>query len=337
MKHTGRAAVALAVLVGSRGLRDYDLALLPYTLGVLLAAFMVAYRYTVWLQRPSTSLYLHRGAELVFAKGRAAQSLRSLFLLVRAGFDGFVAQRFISHRSPLRWVAHFCLAWGCVLAAAVTFPLVFGWIHFETRIDDLHWYRVVVFGQVVQEFHTESLTRYVMFNLLNVSAVLVTVGAFLALRRRLKDREAEARQQFGHDILPLLLLLSISVTGLMLTFSMHALAGYGYGVISAAHAICVTGTLLYMPFGKLFHVFQRPAQLAVVLYRDANAAGPSAVCARCQKPYAGALHVQDLKGVLDRVGLDFRLPGSGTSHFSDVCPACRRRLLGALQGPLLEH
>ena len=65
-------------------------------------------------------------------------------------------------------------------------------------------------------------------------------------------------------------------------------------------------------------------------------AGPKAVCVRCEQPFAGALHVQDLKGVLDKVGFDFRLPRS-ESHFSDVCPACRRRLLAAMQGPVLEH
>ena len=27
---------------------------------------------------------------------------------------------------------HQCLFWGCLLAAAITFPLVFGWVHFET-------------------------------------------------------------------------------------------------------------------------------------------------------------------------------------------------------------
>ena len=42
------------------------------------------------------------------------------------------AQRFIAHRSRLRWWMHQCLFWGCLLAVAITFPLVFGWIHFRT-------------------------------------------------------------------------------------------------------------------------------------------------------------------------------------------------------------
>ena len=46
---------------------------------------------------------------------------------------GLFAQKFIRRRSSTRWFAHFCFAWGTLIAVAVTFPLVFGWLHFETR------------------------------------------------------------------------------------------------------------------------------------------------------------------------------------------------------------
>ena len=45
--------VLCGILAGSRSLRDYDPALLTYTFGTLFAAFGVAYRYVVWLQRPA--------------------------------------------------------------------------------------------------------------------------------------------------------------------------------------------------------------------------------------------------------------------------------------------
>jgi hypothetical protein len=324
--------VAAGIVIGSRGGRDYDLALLPYTFGVLFASFTVAYRYAVWLQRPATSVYWTRGWQLIFRRGDVG---KNLLFLARSVYDNLFAQKFIRRRSSVRWIAHFCFAWGCVIAGAVTFPLVFGWLHFETRIDDTHWYRVVAFGQVVQEFHTESITRYVMFNLLNVSAVLVIVGVALALHRRLKDAEAMARQQFGNDIVPLILLLAISATGLMLTFSMHALHGYGYPFISLVHAIVVTGTLLYLPFGKFFHIFQRPAQLSVTFYKRADAASPPAKCASCGEAFAGSLHVSDLKEVLDGVDMNWKLDGRAVRHYADVCPACRRRLFGFAQGALL--
>jgi hypothetical protein len=325
------ALVAGGIVAGSRGLRDYDLALLPYTFGVLFASFTVAYRYAVWLQRPATAVYWKRGWQLVFRRGDTA---RNLLFLASSVYDSLFAQKFIKRRGHGRWLAHFCFAWGCVIAAAVTFPLVFGWIHFETRPDDTHWYRVIVLGRQVQEFHTRSITRYVMFNMLNLSAVLVIVGVALALHRRMKDAEAMARQQFGNDVVPLILLLAISATGLMLTFSMHALQGYGYPFISLIHAIVVTGTLLYLPFGKFFHIFQRPAQLSVTFYKRANAASAPALCAACGEPYAGAMHVADLKGVLAAVDMDWRMSGP-VKHYADVCPSCRRRLFGFTQGRLM--
>ena len=42
------------------------------------------------------------------------------------------AQTFIRRRSRLRWWAHQLIFWGCLLAVAITFPLVFGWVHFRT-------------------------------------------------------------------------------------------------------------------------------------------------------------------------------------------------------------
>ena len=212
----------VGILTGSRRLRDYDPALLTYTFGTLFAAFGVAYRYAVWLQRPATRVYWRRGWQLVLERG---QIWRNLALLSRGAGSNLLAQNFIRKRSRMRWFAHFWFAWGTLLATAVTFPLVFGWVHFETRLDDPLIYRVFLFGLMVDEFHIASIKRYVIFNLLNVSAVMVIVGVSLALRRRLRDPGSMARQQFGNDIVPLLLLLAIAVTGLMLTFSTHALHG----------------------------------------------------------------------------------------------------------------
>jgi hypothetical protein len=325
------AMLAALILAGSRGLRDYDRALLPYTIGVLLAAFAGAYRTAVWLQRPPTAMYGRRGWQLLWKR---EGFLARLAFLAGAARGGLFAQRFIRRRGTGRWAAHFALAWGSLLAAAVTFPLVFGWLHFETRPDDARWYRVVVLGGVVSEFHTASLTRHLLFNLLNLSAILVTAGALLALRRRLRAPALRAHQSFGADIVPLLLLIAISVSGLLLTLSAQAFGGAGYATLSLAHALVVTGTLVYIPFGKLFHIVQRPAQLAVALHRRADVV--PAVCGSCGEPYAGALQVADLERVLAEVDLDFRLPGP-VAHYARVCPRCRRRLFGFSQGLLLPR
>jgi hypothetical protein len=46
------------------------------------------------------------------------------------------------------------------------------------------------------------------------------------------------------------------------------LRGYGYEFLSITHAVTVILTLLWLPFGKFFHIFQRPAQIGVSFYKD---------------------------------------------------------------------
>jgi hypothetical protein len=311
------AVLAMGIILGSRTLRNYDPVLLTYTFGILFSAFAVAYRYAVWLQRPPTATYARRGWEL-FRKGNP---FRNLLFVLRAAAVTMGEQRFIRKRSFVRWLIHFSIAWGCLLAAAVTFPLVFGWLRFVSALDDPSTYRILLFDVPVGHFSTQGFLRYVMFNLLNVSAVLVIVGAGLSLRRRLRDPMALSRQQFGNDIVPLLLLLAISLTGLMLTFSSHALGGAGYTPLSLVHAMTVSATLLYIPFGKFFHIFQRPLHLAAILYRRESEADP-ATCTRCGAAFGGNRHVRDLRVVLrrNRFALDLT-----------VCPPCKRKSLGLAQ------
>jgi nitrate reductase gamma subunit len=322
------------ILLGSRNLRNYDPALLTYTFGAMFSAFAIVYRYTVWLQRPPTRMYWRRALQLIFGQPTAR---RMLLTLGAALGSNFAAQNFIRRRRWDRWVAHFCMSWGTMLAAAVTFPLVFGWIHFVSQPDAPQVYQVLVFGRHLVAFHTEfSWLRYVFFNLLNLAAVLVIVGVAMTLHRRLKEAGVMAVQQFGNDLVPLLLLLAVSATGLMLTFSMHALHGEGYMVISLIHAVTVIATLLYLPFGKLFHIFQRPLHLGVTLYKKADAATPPALCRLCGEGFAGAMQVEDLKGVLSAVGLDWHLR-EPLEHYMHVCPRCRRRQVGLGHGQAMAQ
>jgi hypothetical protein len=154
----------------------------------------------------------------------------------------------------------------------------------------------------------------------------------LAFRRRMVDHGAAAVQQFGQDILPLLLLFAISVTGLMLTASYTWMKGYGYDFLAILHAVTVIFTLLYLPFGKFFHVFQRPAQLGVGFYKDAGARGDQAHCQRCGTAYAPAMMVRDLQIVERELGFRYELP-DGT-HYQQLCPRCKRALMGLAQGAL---
>ncbi len=123
--------VSLMIVVGSHNLRHFDLTLLPYALASTFSAAAVAYRYAVWLQRPPTKRYWQQGWRLFWQGGLVRNSV----YLGRLLFDHFATQRFIGRRSHLRWVMHLCLSWGGMLAFAITFPLVFGWIHFAMPAD----------------------------------------------------------------------------------------------------------------------------------------------------------------------------------------------------------
>ena len=128
-------------------------------------------------------------------------------------------------------------------------------------------------------------------------------------------------------LLPLLLLFAISVTGLLLTASYTWMRGYAYDFLAILHAITVIVTLLYLPFGKLFHVFQRPAQLGVSFYKEAGARSEPARCRRCGNAYASAAMVRDLTIVEKELGFSYEMDArSGAEHYQQICPRCRRSM-----------
>jgi hypothetical protein len=323
-------AVLAAIYFGSRRLRDFDVALVPYAGASLFSAFGLGYRYSMWLTKPPTRLYWRRGWRLFFAPSQVGRNLVRLASLFAVNI---VAQRFIEKRSPLRWAAHWCIFWGCILAAAVTFPLSFGWIHFETagRAQDV--YQAFVFGVHVFTFHLESPIAPLVFNVLDISALLVIAGVSLAMWRRGRDRGALAVQQFGADLFPLVMLFAVSITGIFLTASTHYMRGLHFGFLSQLHAVTVVFTLLYLPFGKFFHIFQRPAQLGVAFYREAGANGEEARCARCGEPFASEMHIEDLKQIERELGIAYGAMDTRV-HYQDVCPMCRRKNLALTQDAL---
>jgi hypothetical protein len=326
---TFTAILGTLIVLGSRNLAHFDAALIGYTFATLFATFGITYRYAMWLQRPPTQMYWRRGWR-VFLSPRALPG--NAWRFVKRAVLEVGANRFIFRRDRWRGLAHLMLMWGCLIAAAITFPLVWGWIHFETVPGDLHLYRAYLFGIAVQDFPVESLFAFLIFHGLVWSSFLVIGGVMLAFRRRMVDHGAVATQQFAQDILPLLLLFAISVTGLMLTASYTWMRGYAYEFLAILHAITVIGTLLWLPFGKLFHVFQRPAQLGVSFYKDAGARGEQARCRRCGEPFAPAMMVEDLKVVERQLGFTYEM-ADGT-HYQQVCSRCRRALFGLAQGAL---
>ncbi len=315
-----------AIVVGSRNLQNFDAALVIYTFAVIFATWGVAYHYCVWLQKPPTRVFWRRGWQLFVERG----VWRSLPRLGSVAGTHLLAQTFIRRRSRLRWWMHQCLFWGCLLAAAITFPLVFGWIHFGTADDDPMTYVTYVFGFPTASFRVRTVASWLLFHGLDVSAVLVLAGIALSLWRRMREKGALAVQSFAMDFFPVVLLFAIAVTGLALTASSLWLRGQYYGFLSILHAITVITALLYLPFGKFFHIFQRPAQLGVKLYQDAGDAGEGAHCARCGERFASRMHVDDLKRVLPELGFDYRMPGPA-GHWQELCPACKRKTIARAQ------
>jgi MFS transporter, NNP family, nitrate/nitrite transporter len=321
-----------AIVVGSRNLQNFDAALVIYTFATIFATWGVVYHYRVWIDKPPTRVYWERGWELF----RKAGILRGTAQLLKNAATHLAAQTFIRRRSTLRWWMHQMLFWGCVLAVAITFPLVFGWISFQTLPTDQETYVILVYGFPVQTFRLHTLLAELIFHGLDISAILVLGGIGLSLWRRFRDRGAQAVQSFALDFLPIILLFAISVTGLALTVSQNWLRGEFYSFLSILHAITVIAALLYLPFGKFFHIFQRPAQLGVKFYQAAGAVGEPALCKRCGERFASRMHIDDLKRVLPQVGFNYQLEGTDAT-WQELCPPCKRKSLSLAQLRLKEE
>ena len=206
---------------------------------------------------------------------------------------------------------------------AITFPLVFGWIHFGSAPDDQMTYVTYLFGFPDGLLpHPHGRSPGCCFTGWTFPPCWCWPESHSSLWRRMRDRGALTLQDFGTDFLPLFMLFAISVTGLALTASTLWLRGAFYGFLAILHAITVIGALLYLPFGKFFHIFQRPAQLGVKLYQ----AGGSRGRRDALRPLRRAFRLQDAdrrscEAVLPQLGFDYRMHGSGGS----LAGLCARR------------
>jgi hypothetical protein len=325
------ALLVAAIYFGSAKLRHFDPALVAYTSAVIFSTWAIVYRYSVWLQKPPTRLYWRRGWQLFL---RPRQLPGNVALLAKLLMRKIVLQTFIERRSHARWAAHFLMSWGCIVAFAITIPLVCGWVHFEADPADPTFYVSYVFGAMAGRFPAHSLAGWMTFHMLDFCAIAVIAGMVLAMRRRMYDKGARTVQQFSMDFVPLILLFAVSISGLMLTVSAMWLKGHSYSFIALLHAFSVIVLLLNLPFGKFFHIFQRPANLGVQYYKREGAVTEQATCARCGEAFASRMHVEDLKTVQDDLGFSYRYE-SGL-HYQDVCPACRRRMIAVNQLEALE-
>jgi hypothetical protein len=326
--------LAVLIVVGSRNLSHFDAVLVGYTFATLFAVFGITYRYSMWLQRPPTALYWRRGWQAYSKRGHRLVNFKNWCNRV---VNDIALNRFILRRGRHRWLAHWLIMWGTIIAAAITFPLVFGWIHFQSVAGEIDRYRLFLFGFPTFTFPVHSALALFLFHGLVWSAFLVIAGVMIAMRRRMREQGAAAVQLFSEDLLPLILLFAISVTGLLLTASYSWMKGYAFDFLAIVHAITVIFTLLWLPFGKFFHIFQRPAQLGVGFYKDVGSREEHASCRRCAHPFSSRLHVEDLIRVERELGYRYEIEGNDAQHYQWICPPCRRAMLAIAQGRIWQQ
>lgn len=302
-----------AIFAGSRALHDFDSALAPYAIASVFLAFGIAYRYTVWISAPGARRLFRKGwgAALSWQNMRRAPTALPRMIATYLGF-----QKFLGARSRARWAAHQLMFWGCLLAAAITFPLTWGWFTFTSNTGAGPAYTMNIWGFAVARFDALSVLGWLVFHGLDLAAVLVIAGATYFLVRRMRDREASTGQRFGYDLVPLLALIIISVTGLLLTFSSVFLHGGGYEFLAVLHLAAVVLTLLYLPFGKFFHIAQRPAAVGMQLFKYT---GHDEIrrCRNCGAPIDTAQYVDNLRATMRDLKLGF-------DELAEVCPRCKR-------------
>ncbi|MFE7140343.1 MFS transporter [Streptomyces sp. NPDC057644] len=314
------ALLIVAIVLGSRMLRNFDSALLPYAVATVFLAFGVAYRYTVWISAPGARRLFKQGWRSLFSMENFRRAPTALPRMI-ATYLGF--QKFLGARSHARWAAHQLIFWGCVLAALITFPLTWGWFTFTSGTGSGPGYEMRIWGFKILGFDSLNILGWLMFHGLDIAAVLVIPGASYFLWRRMKDRGAVTGQRFAYDLVPLIALIVISVTGLLLTFSSVFLHGGGYQFLAILHMVSVVFTLIYIPFGKFFHIVQRPAAVGMQLFKYTGRKDDEVfACRRCEEPIDTGPYVENLRGTMRDLSLDF-------DAWAEYCPRCKRVLRGS--------
>ncbi len=325
----GAGLLILLIFLGSRGFADFDAALIGYAVAVVFATAALIYRYTLWITRPPTWLYFKAGWR-AFLSWRNFR--RYTLLIPIAWWTDIFGQTFILKRGILRWVMHMCIFWGVFLSLLITLPLTFGWIRFTLVPPDN--YLLWLVGVPLFQFPIEAGTGFAIFHALDFTAALLVVGVGIALWRRITDLGLLTTQRLGFDLAPLVLLLAIAVTGLALTASSLWWEGKFYWFISLTHQAVVVAWLLSIPFGKFFHIVQRPASIGVTLYQAVNqqiqhygGEAPAGRCPGCGHPLPSARFVVDLKESLVDLRQDYEL-GDQRGWLQDYCPTCKRVMRG---------
>lgn len=314
------------VVIGWR-LFEFDRALFVYAQALVLSLALTTYRFVVWAHRPPTAMLYSRALQM----SRCPQHLRQLCRhLAHRVVQYFAFNRFVFKRGLDRWSAHWPIMAGCVMATAIVVPLIFGWVWFETPHNDLDSYKVMLFGNHIRTIPVDGMEAFIAFHGLVWASFPVIVGCSVALFRRCKNRGEQVTQTFENDFLPLILLLGIATTGLLMTISYSFMEGRLHAPLASIHCCIVCGTLIWLPYGKLFHVPQRSLKFAHMIYEHEAPNSGRAQCQRCRSEFADQQQVDDLIGIQTKLGYRYELRSG--DHYQLICPRCRRASLVIAQG-----
>lgn len=303
-------ALFILSMIGTRMFTHIDLNLYGYAVGTFVFIGGFCYRYISWADRPPTKIFIKKGLKLLFRKSTPKTSVEHL-----------VTHTFIRNRGIYRWTQHILIGGGCVLAALVTFPLVFGWLYFTMEVNG--YYTIVFMGLDIMRIKADGIMMLFNANALNISSFLVIAGVTMAIYRRIKNMQARAEQTYFYDFLPLHLLLFVSVTGLTLPFSNLFLAGAGHPTLTLIHEFSVIITLLYIPFGKLAHFPFRPVSVLAKNYREHYMEESPFECKVCGDTYVSTEQAGDVVKVLAENQIDFEKEEG--FHLAELCLPCRRK------------
>ncbi len=298
------------VFIGTRMFTHIDLNLYGYMVGTIVFIGGFFYRFIAWGERPPTKIIIKKGLKLIFRKSTPKTSVEHL-----------ATYNFIWNRGIYRWMQHVLIGWGCVLSCLVTFPLVFGWMYFT--MGENGYYTIVAMGMDVMTIKADGIIGFFSYNALNFSAMMVITGVSMALYRRLKNMQARAEQNFVYDFMPLYLLITISITGLALTFMNVFLHGWGQPVMSLIHQFSVIITLIYLPFGKLAHIPFRPMSVLARNYREHYGEQQMKECKVCGDQFVSNEQSQDVINVLGMNEINFKTKEG--FHLAELCLPCRRK------------
>ena len=297
----------------------FDVVLLGYFLSSIIFAIGITVRMCSWLIRPATHQVIKRSFKNLKTRERKQRNIRSI---LKTAFDNIILQKFIFKRGIWRGIQHFLIAWGCIGSFAITFGLTFGWLRFD--LVDPTTYQIIMFNIPTMKMAASGLIAELIYNGLNITALMVLAGVSMALYRRIKEQDVKVTQRVEFDLFPLYLLLSVTVSGLVLTVSYKFLGGFLHHYLTLIHQVTVVLLLVYFPFGKLFHFPIRPLATAVPLNYQEEVQVDTRACAKCGTTYSSDDQIADVKEILGAQEFDLKLT-DGT-YLADYCPACRRRI-----------